>query len=93
MARYFFHLRSGTCRVPDKQGKEIPDLPSAYNHARHLAQKVILHVGFGDERDWRVIVSAYTPSEAELIVLFPNPLEQVSTATSSLTRRPDSNRI
>jgi Domain of unknown function (DUF6894) len=84
MARYFFHLRSGTCRVRDEEGKEFPDLAGAYNHARHIAQKIIMHVGFDDERDWRVIVSAYTRTEAELIVLFPNPLEHVAKPKTSL---------
>ncbi len=93
MARYFFHLRSETCRVPDEHEKEFSELAAAYNHARQLIQKVILHVGFDNERDWRVIVSAHTPAEAELIVLFPNPLAQVLTPKRSLTRRPETNSI
>ncbi len=93
MARYFFHLRSETCRVSDERGRDFADLAAAYNHARQLIQKVILHVGFDNERDWRVIISTYTPAEAELIVLFPNPLEQVLTPKRSLTQRRESNSI
>ncbi len=59
----------------------------------NLIQKVIFHVRFDNERDWRLIGSAHTPAAADLIVLFPNPLEQVLTPKRSLTQRPESNSI
>ncbi len=93
MARYFFHLRSEMYRIPDEQDRDFADLAAANNHARQLIQKVIFHVGFDNERDWRLVVSAHTPAEADLIVLFPNPLEQVLTPKSSLTQRLESNSI
>jgi hypothetical protein len=41
MARFYFHLRSGDQIVPDLEGTELPDFPSAQHEALLNARELL----------------------------------------------------
>jgi hypothetical protein len=45
MPRFYFHLRSKENNIPDDSGKELDTLIDAYEHARVLIDKILVHVG------------------------------------------------
>ena len=57
MPRYFFHVQDGL-NIPDEEGTDFPDLPSAKGHAVVYAGELILSMGaeFWGHDDWRMTV-------------------------------------
>jgi hypothetical protein len=45
MPRFYFNLSSKDAHIPDDSGKELATLNDAYEHARKLIHKIVLHVG------------------------------------------------
>jgi hypothetical protein len=57
MPRFYFHLMSNDTRIPDDRGKRFDTLNDAHEHGRKLIDKILLHVGYDDADEWKVIVS------------------------------------
>ena len=57
MPRFYFHLTSNETRIPDDGGKSFDTLNDAYEYGRKLIDKILLHVGYDDADEWKVIVS------------------------------------
>ena len=81
MPRFYFNLASKDAAIPDDSGKELATLNDAYDHARKLIQKILLHVGDDDAEAWKVIV-LNDAHNAQMIVPFA-----VSNAFSAQRRR------
>ncbi len=58
MPRFYFHLMSKESRIPDERGKNFTTLNDAHEHGRQLIDKILLHVGYEDAEEWKVIVSS-----------------------------------
>ena len=58
MPRFYFHLMSKESRIPDDRGKNFETLNDAHEHGRKLIDKILLHVGYDDADEWKVIVSS-----------------------------------
>jgi hypothetical protein len=57
MPRFYFHLISNESRIADDVGKKFDSLNDAHEHGRRLIDKILLHVGYDDAEDWKLIVS------------------------------------
>ena len=69
MARFYFNLASKDAHIPDDSGKELATLNDAYEHARKLIHKILLHVGHDDTEAWKVIV-LNDDHDAQMIIPF-----------------------
>jgi hypothetical protein len=56
-APVLFSPKSKQTRIPDDKGKNLDTLNEAYEHGRKLVNKILQHVGYDDESEWKVIVS------------------------------------
>jgi hypothetical protein len=57
MPRFYFHLRSKDGPpIPDNSGKELNSLSDAFEHARKLIDKILVHVGHDDAQAWKVLI-------------------------------------
>ncbi len=70
MPRFYFHLASKDSDISDDCGKELASTNDAYMHARKLVDQILLHVGYDDAENWRVIISN-DENDAQMIVSFP----------------------
>ena len=57
MPQFYFHLISSETRIADDVGKNFNNLNDAHEHGRKLIDKILLHVGYDDADEWKVIVS------------------------------------
>ncbi len=69
MPRFYFHLMSKESRIPDERGKNFDTLNDAHEHGRKLIDKILLHVGYDDAEEWKVIVSS-DEDDTQLIIPF-----------------------
>jgi hypothetical protein len=69
MPRFYFHLISNETRIPDDGGKAFDTLNDAHEHGRKLIDKILMHVGYDDADEWKVIVSN-DEDDAQLIIPF-----------------------
>ena len=69
MPRFYFHLMSKESRIPDDRGKNFETLNDAHEHGRQLIDKIVLHVGYDDADEWKVIVSS-DEDDTQLIIPF-----------------------
>ena len=69
MPRFYFNLASKDAHIPDDSGKELATLNDAYQHARKLIHKILLHVGHEDAEAWKVIV-LNDDHDAQMIIPF-----------------------
>jgi hypothetical protein len=69
MPRFYFLLKSKETRIPDDNGKDFATLDDAYEHGRNLIDKILLHVGYEDANEWKVIVSN-DEDDTQLIIPF-----------------------
>ena len=69
MPRFYFHLISNETRITDDGGKAFDTLNDAHEHGRKLIDKILLHVGYDDADEWKVIVSN-DEDDAQLIIPF-----------------------
>jgi len=69
MSRFYFNLASKDSHIPDDSGKELATLNDAYQHARKLIHKILLHVGHEDAEAWKVIV-LNDDHDAQMIIPF-----------------------
>jgi hypothetical protein len=69
MPRFYFHLISNETRIADDVGKDFETLNDAHEHGRKLIDKILLHVGYDDADEWKVIVSN-DEDNAQLIIPF-----------------------
>lgn len=69
MSRFYFHLKSDSHYIPDTDGKDLPSLYAAQEHAFKLIDKIILHCGDDASDNWRVRITD-DQSGVELIVPF-----------------------
>jgi hypothetical protein len=69
MPRFYFNLASKDAHIPDDCGKELDTLNDAYEHARKLIDKIMLHVGHDDAEAWKVIV-LNDDHDAQIIIPF-----------------------
>jgi hypothetical protein len=69
MPRFYFHLISSETRVTDNGGKAFDTLNDAHEHGRKLIDKILLHVGYDDADQWKVIVSN-DEDDTQLIIPF-----------------------
>ena len=56
MSRFYFNLTSKSATITDDSGKELDTLHDAYEHARKLIHKILLHVGYDDAEAWTVVI-------------------------------------
>jgi hypothetical protein len=57
MSRFDFHLTSKHGPpIPDKAGKELDSFNDAFEHARKLIDKILVHVGHHDAEAWKVVI-------------------------------------
>lgn len=57
MPRFYFHLRSKNGPpIPDNSGKELDSLNDAFEYARKLIDKILVHVGHDDAEAWKVVI-------------------------------------
>jgi uncharacterized protein DUF6894 len=68
-ASFYFNLASKDAHIPDDSGKELATLNDAYEHARKLIHKILLHVGDDDAEAWKVTVLS-DDHDAQMIVPF-----------------------
>ena len=57
MPHFYFHLISSETRIADDVGKKFNTLNDAHEYGRKLIDKILLHVGYDDADEWKVIVS------------------------------------
>jgi hypothetical protein len=69
MPHFYFDLTSKDVHITDDGGKCLDNLNDAYNHARKLIDKILLHVGYDDADTWKVIISN-DEHDAQMIVPF-----------------------
>ena len=81
MPRFYFNLTSKDAHISDDNGKELATLNDAYEHARKLIHKILVHVGHDDLEAWKVIV-LNDDHDAQMIIPF-----SVSHAFSAQRRR------
>jgi len=69
MPRFYFDLASKDEHITDDGGKDLDTLNDAFDHARKLIDKILLHVGYDDADTWKVIISN-DAHDAQMIVPF-----------------------
>jgi hypothetical protein len=69
MPYFYFHLVSKETRISDDRGKAFDTLTDAHEHGRKLIDKILLHVGYEDVEEWKVIVSN-NMDNSQLIIPF-----------------------
>ena len=69
MTRFYFHLSSRQDNIPDDSGKELDTLIDAYQHARVLIDKILLHVRY-DHADLCKVVISNDEDDAQMVVPF-----------------------
>jgi Domain of unknown function (DUF6894) len=69
MSRFYFDLTSNDEHITDDGGRELDSLNDAYEHARKLIDKILLHVGHDDADTWKVIISN-DEHDAQMIIPF-----------------------
>jgi hypothetical protein len=69
MPRFYFDLTSKDVHITDDCGKYLENLNGAYDYARKLIDKILLHVGYDDADTWKVIISN-DKHDAQMIVPF-----------------------
>jgi hypothetical protein len=69
MPHFYFHLISSKTRIADDVGKKFNTLNDAHEHGRKLIDKILLHAGYDDADEWKVIVSN-DENDAQLIIPF-----------------------
>jgi hypothetical protein len=69
MPRFYFNLTSKDAAIPDDNGKELDTLHDAYEHARKLIHKIVVHVGYDDAEAWTVVI-LNDEHDAQMIVPF-----------------------
>jgi hypothetical protein len=70
MPRFYFHLRSKDGPpIPDNSGKELDSLTDAFEHARKIIDKILVHVGHDDAEAWKVVI-LNDDHDGEMIVPF-----------------------
>jgi len=69
MPQFYFHLISSETRIADDVGKKFNTLNDAHEHGRKLIDKMLLHVGYDDADEWKVIVSN-DDDDTQLIIPF-----------------------
>jgi hypothetical protein len=69
MTRFYFHLASKQDKISDESGKELDTLIDAYQHARVLIDKILLHVRYDEADLWKVVISN-DEDDAQMIVPF-----------------------
>jgi hypothetical protein len=69
MTRFYFHLESNESRIGDDNGKDFFALDDAYEYGRNLIDKILLHVGYEDANEWKLIISS-DEKGAQLIIPF-----------------------
>ena len=57
MMRFYFHLKSKTQKIPDTDGKQLPSLCAAQQHAVKMIHNIVSHVGDDNAENWRVHVT------------------------------------
>jgi hypothetical protein len=82
MPRFYFHLKSKEARIPDDSGKDFDTLNDAYKHGLKLIDKILLHVGYDDAYEWKVIV-LNDQDDVESVIPF------TASYQSSSTRKPN----
>jgi len=82
MPRFYFHLKSKEARIPDDSGKDFDTLNDACKHGLKLIDKILLHVGYDDANEWKVIV-LNDQDDVELVIPF------TASYQSSSTRKPN----
>lgn len=70
MPRFFFHLTSANRNIVDDTGKELDTLNDAYDHARTLIDKILLHAGSDDVNSWKVVIFS-DQHNAQIVIPFP----------------------
>jgi uncharacterized protein DUF6894 len=69
MPHFYFHLISNETRITDHDGKTFATLNDAHEHGRRLIDQILLHVGYDDADEWKVIV-ANDEDDVQLIIPF-----------------------
>jgi hypothetical protein len=69
MPRFYFDLASKDEHITDDGGKDLDTLNDAFDYARKLIDKIVLHVGHDDADTWKVIISN-DEHDAQMIVPF-----------------------
>jgi hypothetical protein len=69
MPRFYFNLASKNRHIPDDSGKELDTLNDAYEHARKLIRKIVVHVGHDDAEAWKLVI-LNAEDGAQMIVPF-----------------------
>jgi hypothetical protein len=87
MPRFYFHLKSKESRIRDDNGKDFATLDDAYEHGRNLIDKILLHVGYQDANEWKVIVSN-DEDDTQLIIPFAVSYRVAAESLRSGTRKP-----
>jgi hypothetical protein len=87
MPRFYFHLKSKENRIRDDNGKDFATLDDAYEHGRNLIDKILLHVGYQDANEWKVIVSN-DEDDTQLIIPFAVSYRVAAESLRSGTRKP-----
>ena len=70
MPRYFFHVSSGTGKIPDTQGYEFSCAERACLYAHRIAREAQTYLDEEDGR-WMVHITS-EEGDLEIIVLFPS---------------------
>ena len=86
MPRFYFHLKSKESCISDNNGKDFATLDEAYEHARNLIDKILLHVGYEDANEWKVIVSN-DEDDTQLIIPFAASNLVAAESLRSVTRK------
>jgi hypothetical protein len=69
MPRFYFDLAAKDEYITDDGGKYLDNPNDAYDYARKLIDKILLHVGHDDADTWKVIISN-DEHDAQMIVPF-----------------------
>ncbi len=69
MPRFYFHLASKDAHIPDDSGKQLATLNDAYEYARKLIHKILVHVGHDDAKAWKVVI-LNDEHDAQMIIPF-----------------------
>jgi hypothetical protein len=76
MARFYFHLASKESRILDERGKNFETVDDACEHAWKLVDKILLHVGYDDAKEWKVIISN-DQHDGQIIIPFLVPIRHL----------------
>ena len=72
MPRYFFHVSSGSGKIPDTQGYEFTCAERACLYAHRIAREAQTYLDAEDGR-WMIRITS-EEDDLEIIVLFPAPV-------------------